>query len=103
MTDAPVIAVNIIDVAPERQQELVELIREGSEEVFGPLPGFQSSTLFVSQDGTRVVNIAHWESMDAVKAVQGNPEAAAFGPRVAALGTYTVGLYRKVYTYGRES
>lgn len=102
MSQEPLVAVNIIDVDPDRQQELIELMQEGAEQVFGPLPGFMSSTVIASQDGTRVINIAHWESLDAVKAVQGNPETAAFGPRVAALGTYTVALYRKAFTFTPE-
>ena len=103
MSSSSVIAINVIDVAPDRQEELIALLQEGGEQVFGPLPGFLSATVLASQDGSRVINIAHWESMDAVKAVQGNPEAAAFGPRVAAVGTSTVGLYRKVSTFTPES
>ncbi len=98
MSDSTIIAINVIEVAPDRQEELVTLLQEGGEHVFAPLPGFHSATVLASLDGSRVINIAEWESMDAVKAVQGNPEAAAFGPRVAAIATSTPGLYRTIST-----
>lgn len=101
MSQSSVIAGNLIDVAPERQQELLDLLHEGADQVFGPLQGFETATIFASLDGSRVLYVARWESMEAVKAVQANPEVAAFGPRVAAIGTSSPSLYRVASTHGK--
>ncbi len=92
----PVTFVNIIDVDPSRQRELIELLAEGTEKVMSKRPGFISVTLLASLDKTRVVNIARWDSADAVKATQADPEAADYAKRTAAIAQASPGVYTVV-------
>lgn len=85
--------VNIVDVSPEKQQEVVDLLVEGTEKVISKRPGFVSSEILVSVDRSRVLNIATWENAEAASQTQADPAAARYAQRVAALGTSTPALY----------
>ncbi|MFY1622006.1 antibiotic biosynthesis monooxygenase [Micromonospora sp. WMMD723] len=92
----PVTFVNVIDVDPSRQQELIDLLVEGTEKVVARRPGLVSVTLLASLDRTRVVNVARWRSADDVRATQADPEAAGYARRTAALAQADPGLYTVV-------
>lgn len=52
--------INVFDVEPEQQQQLIQIwLEEGKQ--FERLPGFVSTTLHRSLDGTRVINYAQWQ------------------------------------------
>jgi quinol monooxygenase YgiN len=57
---------------PSRRQELVEAIRTFVENVVRHQPGFLSSTVHVSADGTRVINYAQWADRQACEAFGAN-------------------------------
>jgi len=96
MTDQTVTFINIITTDPEHQPQVIDLLTEGTERVIRHRPGFGSVTLFASVDGRTVINLARWESADAVKATQGDPAAAEFARRTAEIAQATPGLYRQV-------
>jgi len=93
MSDQPVTLVNILDVEPDRQQELIDLLTRGGEEVIRHRPGFVSLTLFASHDRRRVINVAQWISAADAAATQSDPHAADYAARVATVATATPGLY----------
>ena len=62
----PVIVV--FEVKPSQQQQLLDEISEYLETTVKKQPGFISSSLHKSVDGTRVVNYAQWESPEFFKA-----------------------------------
>lgn len=84
---------NVIDVDPGRQHEVVELLREGLETVIQHRPGFVSAELLASKDGTRVVTLARWATVDDARATQADPAAAEFARRTAELSTPTPNVY----------
>ena len=92
----PVTFVNIIDVDPVRQQELIDLLIEGTEKVIAQRPGFISVTLLASLNKSRVINMARWETAEDVKATQADPEAAEFAKRTAAIAHANPSLYAVV-------
>lgn len=92
----PVTFVNVIDVDPSRQQEVIDLLVEGTEKTISKRPGFISVTLLASLDKARVINIARWESAEDVKATQSDPEAAEYAKRTAAIAQPGPGLYAVV-------
>jgi heme-degrading monooxygenase HmoA len=52
--------INVFDVEQEKQQQLIEIwLEEGKK--FEAWPGFVSTTLHRSLDGTRVINYAQWQ------------------------------------------
>ncbi|HEY0815036.1 MAG TPA: antibiotic biosynthesis monooxygenase [Pseudonocardia sp.] len=94
MTDQPVTFVNIFDVDPERQEELLDLLVRGGQEVIRRRPGFRSLTLLAGADGRRVLNLARWACADDARATQNDPRAADCAARAAAIAKAAPGLYR---------
>jgi quinol monooxygenase YgiN len=88
--------INVFEVEPERQQELIDLLNEGTEKVAKTRPGFISVNILASLDGTRVVNYAQWADPDAMRAIQQDAEMASYGQRTAALAKAAPAVYRVV-------
>lgn len=61
-SDAVATLINVFKVTPERQQELIDLLDEATDQVMRHLPGFVSANIHASTDGTRVVNYAQWDT-----------------------------------------
>jgi quinol monooxygenase YgiN len=94
--DEPVTLVNVFDVEADKQQELVDLLIDGTEKVMQHRPGFVSVNLLASNDGTRVVNYAQWRSQDDVKATMADPDAQGYARRAAELAQTTPHVYSVV-------
>lgn len=77
--------INVFDVAPERADQLVEVLTTASEQVMRYLPGFVSANIHVSADRTRVVNYAQWSSAQAYATIFDNPTVTEHMGRAAAL------------------
>jgi antibiotic biosynthesis monooxygenase len=93
---SPVTFINVIDVDPSKQQEVISILNEGTERVISKRPGFISVTLLASDDKSRIVNIARWRSADDVRATQADPAAAEYARRTAAIATPGTGIYTVV-------
>jgi heme-degrading monooxygenase HmoA len=74
--------VNVFTVEPKNQQKLIELLKGGTGEFFSKAPGFISSSVLSSTDGTRVINYSQWKSDKEVAAFRQDPY---FGPYVQRL------------------
>ena len=92
----PIAFVNIVEVDPAKQQEVIDLLVEGTQKVMVNRPGVISVTLLASLDKTRVINVARWESAEDVKATQSDPEAAEYAKRTAQIAKANPGLYTLV-------
>jgi heme-degrading monooxygenase HmoA len=90
--------INVFTVEPERQQELLKLLTEATEQVMHRLPGFVSANLHRSLDGTRVVNYAQWRSREDFEAMLKNPEAGVHMGAVARIAAFEPHLYTVDYT-----
>ena len=98
-TTKPVVTlINVFTVMPEKQQELVEVLIRALDEVLRHLPGYVSSNIHQSLDGTQVVDYAQWESQEAFEAIFTNPAAMAHIQQAAAIATAAPQLYRVVHT-----
>jgi antibiotic biosynthesis monooxygenase (ABM) superfamily enzyme len=85
-TDAPVVTlINVFTVDPENQQRLIELWQDGTEEVMRHLPGFVSSNVHRSLDGTKVINYAQWESVETFNAALRDPDATSYFAELAEI------------------
>lgn len=93
MSRQPATFITVFDVAPERQDELLDLLRRGADEVIAHRPGFVTLSLYASVDGRRVVNVAQWDSPDAARATQADPKAADYAARAAAIATPQPGVF----------
>jgi antibiotic biosynthesis monooxygenase (ABM) superfamily enzyme len=66
--------INVFVVQPDRQRVLVELLVRATKDVIQHQPGFVAANIHASEDGTRVVNYAQWESPEAFRAMLASPE-----------------------------
>jgi quinol monooxygenase YgiN len=80
--------INIFTVDPEKQQTLVTLLIEATEQTMKHIPGFVSANIHRSLDGKKVVNYAQWESMTAFEAMRKNPKAIPHMQAAAALARF---------------
>jgi heme-degrading monooxygenase HmoA len=85
--DGVVTLINVFTVDPDRQQQLVDLWQQATEETMRHQPGFISATIHRSFDGTKVVNYAQWESREAFAAMFRDPGASVHLTRLAEIGT----------------
>ena len=92
--------INVFTVAPENQQALIELLIESAKSVC-EIPGWISASVHRSADGTRVVNYAQAENMEAQERIIASLRANGFFERNAKLGEAHPGLYEVVYTLMR--
>lgn len=77
--------VNVFTVAPEQQQQLAQLLKEGTDAWIRKIPGFIASTLHLSHDGRRIVIYGQWQNPEAIAAMRAHPEMPAYFERVQAL------------------
>jgi quinol monooxygenase YgiN len=91
--DEPVTLINVFDVDPANQPQLVELLSEGTEKVIRHRPGFVSVNLLASNDGSRVVNFAQWRSLEDIKATLADPDAQGYAQKAAELAEATPHVY----------
>lgn len=87
--------INVFTVVPERQEDLVRLLIQATEDVMQHLPGFVSASIHASPDGTRVTNYAQWTSPEAYAAMLTEPAAQAHMRPAAELAeSFDPHLYR---------
>jgi quinol monooxygenase YgiN len=91
--------INVFTVQPERQQALIDLLIEVTDSVTRHQPGFVSSSLHKSSDGSKVINYGQWRSVEDYMAVLRNADARAHILRATGLAdSVEPGLYDVVYS-----
>lgn len=78
--------VSTFTVEPDKQQELLVLLTT-SAGWLTKLPGFIGAAFHPSNDGTRIVNYAQWESEDALKNLLSNPAMAEHRKQLSAIAS----------------
>ena len=92
--------INVFTVPDGGQQALIEFLSEAARFASGT-PGWISASVHRSQDGTRVVNYAQSESLEAAKCTIDRLREAGWLERNKALGEAHPGLYEVVFTLER--
>ncbi|MHA7243615.1 antibiotic biosynthesis monooxygenase family protein [Paeniglutamicibacter antarcticus] len=87
--DSMMTLVNVFSVAPEHQQELVDVLVEATDGVMQNMPGFISANIHRSTDGRHVVNYAQWQSRAHFDAMREDPACGAHMKRAADLAEFT--------------
>lgn len=86
--------INVYEVEPEKQADLVRLLAEVTDNVIRKQPGFISVCIHSSLDGRRVVNYAQWASKEDFDGFMKQPETQAELKRFATLAkSVSPGLY----------
>lgn len=61
--------INTLTVKPEKQQELMEYLKQMTADAVINAPGFISANFHLSKDGTRIINYAQWRSVADLQAM----------------------------------
>ncbi|HEY9049337.1 MAG TPA: antibiotic biosynthesis monooxygenase family protein [Ohtaekwangia sp.] len=91
--------INTFQVEPSKQQELIALLTEATNEVVRYIPGFISSALHRSLDGKLVTMYAQWESMELYQKMRENKQAADIFMKAASLADFQGGFYEVVEVF----
>jgi len=102
--DQPLVTlINVFTVAPDRQQQLVDLLNEATRTTMVRLDGFISANIHKSLDGARVTNYAQWRSREDFQAMLRHPEAVPHMQACAALAeSAEPHLYEVASVHNRE-
>ncbi|ROS44980.1 antibiotic biosynthesis monooxygenase family protein [Amycolatopsis thermoflava] len=93
--------INQFTVAPERQQELIDVLDQATEQVMRHQPGFIAANIHAGLDGTHVANYAQWESEEAFRAMLANPECQEHMRAAAQISSFEPVLYRVASVHHR--
>jgi quinol monooxygenase YgiN len=94
--------INVFTGTPEHQQEVVDLLARATETSVRHAPGFISSSLHRSLDGTKVVMYAQWRSIEDYQAMRENPAPLPYLQQAVALAKFEPGMYEVVETYSPD-
>ncbi len=90
---------NIFSVEPSKQEKLIEMLAEATEQIMNRQEGFISANIHKSLDGTRVVNYAQWKSREAFEKMLKNPKVQIHMNDILTVAKSTDGnLYDVVFT-----
>jgi len=92
--------INVFTVPPGGQQALLDYLAKAAETA-REVPGWISASLHRSLDGTRVVNYAQTENLDAARRVIEHLKARGLIEGNKAFGEAHPGLYEVVFTLER--
>jgi quinol monooxygenase YgiN len=94
--------INVFTGVPDHQQEVVDLLARATETSVRHAPGFISSSLHRSLDGTKVVMYAQWRSIEDYQAMRENPAPLPYLQQALALAKFEPGMYEVVETYSPD-
>ena len=97
--DGPVTLINVFTVAPENQQKLVDLLIQATDGIVNRAPGFISSRLHRSLDGTRVTMVAQWQSAEHYAGMRADPRPLPFLEEALKIAKFEPGIYEVVRSF----
>ena len=77
--------VNVFTLEPANLPSLLNILRDGTETFFSKMPGFMSSSVLTSKDGSRAINYSQWKSVDDIAAFRKDPRFAPYIQSLLAL------------------
>ena len=90
--------INVFTIEPSRQQMLVDMLIESTEQTMNKQEGFISANIHKSLDGTKVVNYAQWKSQEAFEKMLKNPKALIHMNDILNIAKSDGNLYDVVFT-----
>jgi quinol monooxygenase YgiN len=91
--------INVFTVDPSNQLQLTNLLTSATETSVRKMPGFISSSLHRSIDGTKVTMYAQWRSLEDYQKMRSNNEAAPYLEKALTISTFDSGMYEVVETF----
>src|SRR6266478_3145253 len=94
--------INVFNVDPEKQQQLVNLLIQATESSVRQVPGFISATLHRSLDGTKVTMYAQWRGIEDYQRMRSNPTTSPYLEQALAIARFEPGMYEVVETFNSD-
>ena len=91
--------INVFTVEPANQQRLVDLLTRATDGSVNRAPGFISSTLHRSIDGTKVTMYAQWRSAEDYQAMRQDPGPLPLLEEALTIAKFEPGMYEIVQTF----
>jgi quinol monooxygenase YgiN len=91
--------INIFGVDPANQQRLIDLLVRVTDRFVRHAPGFVSSALHRSVDGTRVTMYAQWRTIEDYEAMRRDPAPLPYFKEALTIATFEPGRYEVVETF----
>jgi quinol monooxygenase YgiN len=91
--------INVFTVDPANQQRLVDLLTRATDGFVSSAPGFLSSTLHRSMDGTKVTMYAQWRSAEDYQAMRQDSRPLPFLQEALTIAKFEPGMYEVVRTF----
>ncbi len=91
--------INVFTVDPANQQRLVDLLTRATDGFVSRAPGFISSTLHRSVDGTKVAMYAQWRSAEDYRAMRQDPGPLPFLEEALTIAKFEPGTYEIARTF----
>ncbi|HSC61261.1 MAG TPA: antibiotic biosynthesis monooxygenase family protein [Rhizomicrobium sp.] len=97
--NAVIALINVFTVQPLNQQRLVDLLVRATDEFVSRAPGFLSSSLHRSFDGTKVTMYAQWRSIEDYEVMRRDPGPRPFLEEALTIAKFEPGIYEIVRTF----
>ena len=91
--------INVFTVEPVNQHRLVDLLSRATDGSVNRAPGFMSSTLHRSIDGTKVTMYAQWRSAEDYQAMRQGSGSLPFLQEALTIARFEPGMYEIVRTF----
>jgi quinol monooxygenase YgiN len=91
--------INVFTVEPANQERLVELLARVTDTSVRHAPGFVSSSLHRSLDGTKVTMYAQWRTIEDYEAMRKDPTPLPYLQEALMIAKFEPGMYDVVESY----
>lgn len=91
-----IVFINVFHVAQPNQQRLVDILTRVTAEIISKAPGFVSSTLHRSTDGSKVTMYARWATLADYEAMRQDPAPRPYLDEALSFATFDPGMYEVV-------
>ena len=99
MEQPGIVLINVFTVDPANQQRVIDLLTRATEDFVAHAPGFLSSTLHRSLDGTKVTMVARWRSVEDYEAMRADPGPRPFLEEALTIARFDPGMYEVVQAF----
>jgi quinol monooxygenase YgiN len=89
----PLTLINVFTVAPEKQDELIELLTNVTEQHVRHHKGFISASLHRGIDGKKVTMYAQWANIDDYQSMRQDPGSAPALEQALKVATFDPAMY----------
>ena len=94
-----IVLINVFTVDRANQHRLLELLARATDEFVSRAPGFVSSILHRSLDGTKVTMYAQWRSTEDYESMRRDPGPLPFLEEALMIAKFDPGMYEIARTF----